>query len=1044
MSMIDIWMYSIGSIFFIFALMFTYYSLQTVKLTKGSRGHQLATVSGMLFIVISLIGTLDAFFFPGSGLHLGIFFVWIVALFTLIYGGFLTGKAVQKVYPRSLLEIARKYPGSIYYLTAISVLVFCGIPVYLLDILWPISGEFSWYSVFNMAIWAFSFANLTFATRAYCLSDVKGGEKQGEVILFRDDILAASAYGALINKFLIATKPFVELIEQTLLEYFEYNPILFEDCKVKQDGTLDLEPIVRNIERIHPGNRIQEISTIFSALSSKLLRLYGAVTSPKYAEGLLAKSYRAVRETHRNSPVFFDILRSLPEGVLETDKIGLLGREELEVRVQERTRQLHKATVELERTKDYTDNIIKSMADSLIVVNPDGTIGTVNQTTLDLLGYQENELIGKSINIVFGEEQALLFEGSGLDDDSTKKGIVRNREKTYLSKDGRRIPTLFSSSIMRDDGKVQGIICVAHDITGRKKAEEDLKNSAREWNVTFDAMGNAVFLVNREGKILRCNRAMSSVLGKSFREIVGHPCWEVIHGISESRKECLLKQMQKSCRREKGTLEIDERFFEVVVDPLLDQAGSLIGAVHIMTDMTERRQTQQEIESLSRFPSENPNPVLRINTEGEILYANRAGRKVFKAQVGKKISDRYLPVLKKAASFKKEISLEEKIGRQYFSSAIRLIPEAGYFNMYSRNITKRKKSEEALRESENKLRNILASSPDAITVTNLGGNIIECNQATLDLHGFSSKEEFIGKNAFDLLAPKDRQRALQNAEKTLKEGFIKNVGYTFLTKEGSEFPGELSASVMRDAAGKPVSLVAITKDTTERKKAQKKIEAYQKRLRALVAELTLTEEREKRHLATELHDSISQLLALCRIKLGELEKVTRFSDSRPLVEEVEERLEEIIWHTRSLTLQLGPPVLYELGLGAALQWLAEHMQERYGIQTKFKIDRKAEPVDEELRVFLFRTVQELMMNVAKHAETDKAKISVLRENETVRIRVEDRGVGFNVDILDDPSGKDRGFGLFSIRERIKYFGGELSIQSKPGEGTQVTLMVPLK
>ena len=450
------------------------------------------------------------------------------------------------------------------------------------------------------------------------------------------------------------------------------------------------------------------------------------------------------------------------------------------------------------------------------MVNPDGTIGTINQTTLDLLGYQENELIGKSINIVFGEEEALLSEGSGLDDDSTEKGIVRNREKTYLSKDGRRIPMLFSSSAMRDDGKVQGIICVARDITERKKAEEALKNSAREWHATFDAVGDSVFLTDLEGRILRCNRAMAKFLRKSFSEIIGRTCWRLLHSTLEPTEDCPLRRMRKSSRREKGVLSIGERYFETTVDPFRDKDGALIGAAHIMTDITER------------------------------------------------------------------------------------------------------------------------------------------------------------------------------------------------------------------------------------KKAEKKIKAHQKKLRALASELTLTEEREKRHLATELHDSISQLLALCRIKLGELEKVTRVSDSRSLIEEIEKRLEEIIWHTRSLTLRLGPPVLYELGLEAALQWLADYMQEQYGIQTKFKVDEEAEPVDEKLRVFLFRTVQELMMNVAKHAEIDKAKVSVWKENDRIHITVEDRGVGFNTADLETSLGKDTGFGLFSIRERIKYFRGELSIQSKPGEGTQVTFMVPLK
>ena len=138
--------------------------------------------------------------------------------------------------------------------------------------------------------------------------------------------------------------------------------------------------------------------------------------------------------------------------------------------------------------------------------------------------------------------------------------------------------------------------------------------------------------------------------------------------------------------------------------------------------------------------------------------------------------------------------------------------------------TERKKAEEALRESEEKLRNTFGSSPNGITVTDLKATIIDCNQATLDLHGFSSKEELIGKSAFDLIAPKDRQRALGNMKKTLKGGSVKNVEYIFLTRDGTEFPAELSASVIRDSAGRPSSLVAITKDITERKKAEEEVQ----------------------------------------------------------------------------------------------------------------------------------------------------------------------------------------------------------------------------
>jgi PAS domain S-box-containing protein len=140
-----------------------------------------------------------------------------------------------------------------------------------------------------------------------------------------------------------------------------------------------------------------------------------------------------------------------------------------------------------------------------------------------------------------------------------------------------------------------------------------------------------------------------------------------------------------------------------------------------------------------------------------------------------------------------------------------------------RDITASKEAEEALHASEETLKNMLESSPDAITVTDLDGNITECNPATLELHGFSSKEELIGKSAFDFITTEDRERASENLKKTLENGSLRNLEYNCLTKDGSTIPVELSASVILDKQGKPSAFVGITKDISERKMAEEKI-----------------------------------------------------------------------------------------------------------------------------------------------------------------------------------------------------------------------------
>lgn len=139
------------------------------------------------------------------------------------------------------------------------------------------------------------------------------------------------------------------------------------------------------------------------------------------------------------------------------------------------------------------------------------------------------------------------------------------------------------------------------------------------------------------------------------------------------------------------------------------------------------------------------------------------------------------------------------------------------------NALMRKRTEENLNRSQLKLVGVFNSSPEAITVTNFKGEIVECNQAMLDLHGFESKDEIIGKNAFELIAKKDRDRAMENMNKTLKQDLIKNIEYAFLARDGREFPAELSASVMKNASGRVIGFVAITSDITERKHMEEEL-----------------------------------------------------------------------------------------------------------------------------------------------------------------------------------------------------------------------------
>jgi signal transduction histidine kinase len=226
-------------------------------------------------------------------------------------------------------------------------------------------------------------------------------------------------------------------------------------------------------------------------------------------------------------------------------------------------------------------------------------------------------------------------------------------------------------------------------------------------------------------------------------------------------------------------------------------------------------------------------------------------------------------------------------------------------------------------------------------------------------------------------------------------------------------------------------------DVTERKQLEAVMDQYRRDLRTAALEVMLAEERERQRLAEDLHDGFGQSLFRARMKLDQ--SAIEETDAR----ELRTTLDEMARMLNTMTFALSPVVLRKLGLRHAIRSLAGDMKQRYGLSVEVADDGQDIPMDERMALVLFRSVSEILINVAKHAAIDRATLSLKRTDDTLQIEVEDRGKGF------DPSEQSRHvesghFGLFSIRERLQYLGATFKIRSAPGEGTTVTLTVPLK
>ncbi|HET7439483.1 MAG TPA: response regulator, partial [Nitrospira sp.] len=271
--------------------------------------------------------------------------------------------------------------------------------------------------------------------------------------------------------------------------------------------------------------------------------------------------------------------------------------------------------------------------------------------------------------------------------------------------------------------------------------------------------------------------------------------------------------------------------------------------------------------------------------------------------------------------------------------------------------------------------------------------------------------------------------------------------------------------VLKDERGNPVRMIGVNFDVTERKLAEARFRSFTQelearvaertvelvnlhgRLRALTTDLNLTEQRERKRLATDLHDYLAQLLALVRMKLGQIKRLAPSPAQAEIVREAEAVVNEALTYTRTLVTQLSPPILHEFGLPAALTWLAEQMvRQELSVEVRQSVaDRFLLPEDQA--VLLFQSVRELLINVRKHAGTHQAVVTIEQKDGDLRITVRDEGAGMDMALTaattNPPSSMSSKFGLFSIRERMLAIGGRFEVEAALGEGMTARLVLPL-
>lgn len=374
------------------------------------------------------------------------------------------------------------------------------------------------------------------------------------------------------------------------------------------------------------------------------------------------------------------------------------------------------------------------------------------------------------------------------------------------------------------------------------------------------------------------------------------------------------------------------------------------------------------------------------------------------------------------------------------------------------DMVERKRAEEKLRSVSIYTRTLIESSLDPLVTIRVDGKITDVNEASAKVTGIA-REGLIGTDFSGYFTDPEKARTVYL--KVFSEGIVRDYPLAIRHVSGAITDVLYNASIYRDELGEVKGVFASARDVTDRNRAIAALEQahyeLESRVVARTAELELAneqmkkvsfelvwaEERERERIAGELHDRVGQSLLLAKMKLDALCDMMSSDSFLIYAQEASSLLETSIQDIRSLTFRMRPPILETSGIETALEWLCSSISNDYALQIDFFKECHHRQLPAEIRYSLYQAVRELLLNVVKHAGTDKATLSIRSDTDKLIITIEDQGTGFDLGEARSITAGSGGYGLYNVEQRIKMIGGTFDVESLPGRGTSVTVILPL-
>lgn len=621
-----------------------------------------------------------------------------------------------------------------------------------------------------------------------------------------------------------------------------------------------------------------------------------------------------------------------------------------------------------------------------------------------------------------------------------------------------------SKTFFDEYDKPYRILGINWEITQQRKAEEELRLRDR----AIENAGEGILTASSEedNPIVFVNRKFCELTGYTSDEVEGYN-WRFLLGrdtdpeVINHIEECI--QGAQEFRGELINYKKDGTPFwnYFIMSPVLNEEGKVTHFVGFLTDISDRKKDEEKIKLLSRFPEDNPNPVIRVSGEGEILYTNEAGKPFienWERTINQSIPDEFKTEIKRSLTDNKSISFESQIGRKNYTIRINPNKEENYLFLYAIDITEQKTVEQELRRQEELLDSINQHINEGIFRSTPENGVIYVNEPFARMFGYQSAEEVIETQGLELYAnPQERDQLLKDVQ---EEESFQNKEVLFKRKDGSTFWGLLSSKLLEDENGQ-IFFDGAIRDITEQKDVENQlIEAKEQ-----AEEMSRLKTNFLANMSHEIRTPINGIMGLVQVMEEEYGQIEGLNEYNRMIKESTERLLNTITSILDFSKLEAKDVnlnLASIEINDRINQLIPHLvvlADKKGIALNTNLASENLNVQIDKQVF-DQIINNLVGNAIKFTNegsvTVKTNIKSQRK-EKMEIEVIDTGIGIsqeNIEKIFSPfeqesqgHGRDyegTGLGLSIVKKYVELFGGSIKIDSEKNVGSSFKVTLPLK